>query len=219
MSVVFDYLKITQSVAPAVFTEVSKSSSLLPTITIPSNTAVSDFALLVMFGANPQPSDTTPSGWTKIQTVPDATGVGHRVSSFGKIMASGDIGSTVTGFDSGSEGMVLFVFRNLGWYFGPNFTAGGQQSQLTTADPNSQTITPLAPRNMAVGIKYTYGGTSSFNTNPFDSTISANNGTVGSLLVGYKYQYSTNDIVTFDSPDNGNAQTQASYYISFNDAA
>lgn len=57
------------------------------------------------------------------------------------------------------------------------------------------------------------------NTNPFDSTISVNNSTVGSLLIGYKYQYSTNTPVTFDSPDNGNAQTQASYYISFNDAA
>jgi hypothetical protein len=209
------------NIAPAntTFYEVSKSTSLTSTITIPTSSAVNDFALLVNFGANPQPADTTPSGWTQIQTTADATGVGHRISSFYKYLVSGDIGATLTGYSSGSEGMVLFVFRNVGWTFIPYALAGGLQAQSTLGDPTQQTITPISNKNMSVGVKYTYGGTSAFSTNPFDSTEIVTDGVVGSLLVGYKYQLSTTSSVVFDSGDNGNAQTQQSYYILFDDTA
>jgi hypothetical protein len=209
------------NIAPAntTFYEVSKSTSLTSTITIPTSSAVNDFALLVNFGANPQPADTTPSGWTQIQTTADATGVGHRISSFYKYLVSGDIGATLTGYSSGSEGMVLFVFRNVGWTFTPYALAGGLQAESTAGDPAQQTITPISNKNMSVGVKYTYGGTSAFSTNPFDSTEIVTDGVVGSLLVGYKYQLSTTSSVVFDSGDNGNAQTQQSYYILFDDTA
>lgn len=220
MPVTFTNLSITQYTAPpSEFFEVSKTSTTANTITVPSSAQVNDFALIVCFGSNPAANDTTPSGWTKIQTILDTTGVGHRISSFGKIIASGDISSSVSVLGSlGSTGSVMFVFRNLGWFVGPNFTAGNLQSASTTGNPNPITITPIASRNMSVGIKYTYGGTSAFSTNPFDGTHIVDTGSTGSLIVGYKYQKSTTSTVTFDSNDNGNAQTQAGYYISFNDA-
>jgi len=81
------------------------------------------------------------------------------------------------------------------------------------------TITPNSSKNMVVGIKYTYGGTSAFSTDPFDSKEIVTNDVLGSLAVGYKYQLSTTDSVTFDSGDNGNAQDQIGFWISFNDIA
>lgn len=207
------------AIANTTFFEVSKTSALAATIVVPTSSAAGDFGVLVNFGANPQPANTTPSGWTQAGTVADATGVGHRVTAYTKYLVSGDVGATITGFDSGSEGLVLFVFRNLGWFITQYSLTSGFVSQATTGNPDSMTITPTSARNMVVGIKYTYGGTSAFSTNPFDSTEVITNGVVGSLIVGYKYQFSTTSGVTFDSADDGNAQTQAGFLISFNDIA
>lgn len=201
------------------FFEVSKTTSLTGSLTIPTSSAVNDFALLVDFGANPAPADTTPSGWTQIQTTADATGVGHRISSFYKYLVSGDIGATLNGYSSGSDGMILFVFRNVGWTFTPYALAGGLQAESTTGNPAQQTISPISAKNMSVGVKYTYGGTSAFSTNPFESTEIVTDGVVGSLLVGYQYQKISTSSVVFDSGDDGNAQTQQSYYILFDDTA
>lgn len=204
--------------APPAFEEHSKTTSLTGSITVPSTAQVDDFALLVSFAANPAPSDTTPSGWTQLQTVTSTTGVGHRVTSYGKVIVSGDINASVSVLSSGSDGCVLFILRNVGYTpFGPLFAASDLASETNIAgDPASQTINAPGVPGINVGIKYTYGGTSAFSTNPFDSTQIITDGSVGSLLVGYEYISGTASDSTFDSADDGNAQIQASFHVSFN---
>lgn len=199
-------------------------SSVPPTMhttVIPIIAKPNDFALMVA-STNDDDRPTTPSGWTLIQSF---SGDGNNVASYGKILSSGDIGTTVSPFTSSGatgENVTLFVFRNLGWVISPYFLAGGLQSQYTTGNPAAQTITPVTTKSLCVGIKYINGTPSaSFSVNPFDKNeLSYSHGSPSwALNVGYTYQLSTTNTVTFDTLDEGAAQLQCSYYISFNDIA
>lgn len=202
---------------PAISAEfITSASSITNAIAVPALAEAGDLAIIVDFAANPQPSDTVPSGWTKLQTVAMALGVGHRVTSYAKYLVSGDLGTNVSGLDSGSEGRVIFIVRDAG----TSFAAAGLQSvSETSTDPTSITVTPAANSHPLLGlaVKYTYGGNSAFTSGTFDVTQSANTSSVGSIVVGLRRQLTDSNAFSFDSGDNGNAQLQAGLYLSLSE--
>lgn len=197
--------------APA-FSHVISAGTNTDTIAVPTEAAAGDLAVIFDFAANPQPSDTTPSGWTQLQTVTMTLGVGHRVSVYAKYLVSGDLSTSVTGLNSGSEGKAIFIMRNAGTVFA---AAGAQSVSETSTDPGSITITPAGGSHplLFCCVKYTYGGTSAFSSGTFDVTQTAGNSTTGSIIAGLKYQSADSNSFTFDSADNGNAQLQAGFYL------
>lgn len=111
-----------------------------PTITIPSEAAVGDIAVLydsTINSASPAPTSVVPSGWTSVN---DSAGSFVRVIASYKLLVSGDPGSTITGMaGTNFQGKSLLIFRKS--VVATTVSAFSAAGQVTSGDPTPQVVT------------------------------------------------------------------------------
>jgi len=124
----------------------SHATSSSSTITIPSAAKSGDLAVLMDYSTST--TDTTPSGFTQINT---STTTDIRVSSSYKVLVSGDPGTSITGM-AGTTRKILLVFS-------PNkpiatVTATSTGSEATVNNPVAQTLSLASTSATVIGFAH-----------------------------------------------------------------
>jgi hypothetical protein len=196
-------------------------------ITIPVGGATGDFAVIYDMASNADcgTAPTTPTGWTQIfqKTLnlnSGDPGDCNTITAWGKILAAGEPGSSITGSDwttaAGARRKIVQVFRP-GPSVAVGFTINDLQEQTGIAgDPTSQTIAsatgpvPLVTQAMYRGAA---GGYTQTHTPAQDGETAS--GTTA--FVRYKiYTSSPANITAVDMTDSGIHNSLLTYYVTFN---
>lgn len=195
------------------------SSAGLGTITISASAQAGDVAVFSDFTTNTNngtpPTAVNPgSEWTLIQDTTLSDTNGYRMSTYYRILDSGDPGSTITGMDDNREDKVMSVFR--GNVAVVTVTPSTWNEEATMGNPASQSV--LASGGTAplvvIGVAAVDSGTAAFSTSSpaFDATV-ANSDT--DIILGYKIYDSSPADHTIDMNDLGAGNTLQSGWLAF----
>lgn len=192
--------------------QVLTATSTTHQIVIPAAALPGDFCILGdMGGSVGEPTDVLPTDFTSLQTEGDGSTTRGRVS--GKILVSGDPGSTITGINATADAKTMFVFRGSSPFKG--FTGSTWNEQITGGNPTGQNVAAAGVKTPVIvfGIAgEADDGTAAFSTaSPaFDDTLSP----AGThLIMGYKIYNGGPADHSIDMNDLGNANFLASGYV------
>lgn len=183
------------------------------TITIPSSSAVGDFAVLFDLGEGGPPSLVTPSGWTNAM---DYSSGGFRLAVHYKVLVSGDPNLSITGMvGSIRTTKMMLVFDatgNIASVSTPTFSR-----EITAGNPSSQTISASGQSPIVLAMAGTYAATPAFTTaSPsFDGSQSIPADSSWGVVMGYKiYGVGSSPAShTVDVADTGNSNGLWSGYF------
>lgn len=202
----------------------SAGASASTSVTIPPTAQSGDIGVIVSHAVNQNgsgnPTDVTPSGWTKATTNAgnELFGRNVRVSIYQKVLTSGDPNSSVTGLSGDADQeQICLVFRPSNPVSSLSNTV--TNGQVTNIDPSSQTVGAQTEPYLVIG----EAGASNDGVgalNPISPSSPAPDGStyVERMEVGYWiYNIDEGTSVTIDQDDEGlgNALTSISIEPTF----
>lgn len=205
---------------PVTFSLVASSGVDTSTIAIPGSAQAGDLAVFFDFikSNTSLPSAAVPSGWTQLQTTGYSTSNYFRCTSAYKVLASGDLNTSVgaqTGAGTVTYNKVIFIFRGT---VTPTSAALDVKEQALNGNPSSETINPTTGYDPLLLFACLAGNgtanTASFATSDFDGSQA---GGTANMLVGYKYRSNSTASWTFDGNQvaASTAIIQQGFYFSF----
>lgn len=179
------------------------------TVTAPVDIEAGDLLIYSQYVPN-YSSGSDPSGFTNL-VLTEIAAVDHRTGY--KIASGSEGGTTITGMTGSDHAVIMLVFRPT---FSASVSTGTWNSEGSDdVDPASQTVTP--PTANPVVVLYAVGsrdGAQTFSSQSpsFDGTVSVNNGSAESLLIGYSV-YNSN--ASEHTADVGNLGTRGTFHSGY----
>lgn len=145
----------------SLLTYITNNTTAVNNFTTPAGVIANDLCVLINIAQNSTfgsiPAAAVPSGFTQISTATGGASNNVRIVLSCKILASEDIGSTLTGMTGNSLNQMYVVYFRMSKPIA-SFSQTGT-SQITTATPTNQTISTSAATKFPV-LAYAYYSTS-----------------------------------------------------------
>jgi len=134
------------------------------TVGIPSDCSTQDFGLIISLAVNSStsPTDSTPSGWSKIATDILSDGfIQTRSSVYAKLLSSADSSTTVSNLLVGAFGQGHNFYRFRGNYPLKSFTAYGDYFSISNGTPTSRSTLATGKTSPVLSIGFAFTSTAS----------------------------------------------------------